>query len=167
MEKISKLETLIASWYKDLPHLPPAGRQWLATNIWWLMVIGVILSGIATIGLVIGGLFLSLVLGTAWSIATAMIGLIVTFISSVVGVVYLVLGIVAIPQLKAGRKKGWSLLFLMAIIEVVTVVLRTLLSFDFVGLVWALLTVAVGLYFLFEIRDYFIDYSITPKKSAR
>lgn len=165
MEKISNLETLIASWCKDLPHLPPAGRQWLATNIWWLMVIGVILSGIATIGLVIGGLFLSLVLGTAWSIATAVIGLIVTFVGSVVGVVYLVLGIVAIPQLKAGRKKGWSLLFLMAIIEVVTVVLGTLLSF--VGLVWALLTVAVGLYFLFEIRDYFIDYSITPKKSAR
>jgi hypothetical protein len=46
METINKLETTVAGWYTGLPHLPKTFTQWLAANVWWLALIGVVLEPI-------------------------------------------------------------------------------------------------------------------------
>ena len=50
MKSIYKLEKMIESWLKPVPHLPTEWRKWLADNAWWLTIIGVVLSTISVLG---------------------------------------------------------------------------------------------------------------------
>jgi hypothetical protein len=34
MDSLKNLETMVASWYKGVPHLPKTGQKWLAENAW-------------------------------------------------------------------------------------------------------------------------------------
>ena len=53
MKSIYKLEKMIESWLKPVPHLPTEWRKWLADNAWWLTIIGVVLSTISVLGMLI------------------------------------------------------------------------------------------------------------------
>ena len=68
-----------------------------------------------------------------------------------------VISIAAYPGLKARSKsRGWDLLFLSAIISLIYSVLNAAYSFSFFNLLSSLVGSAIGLYFLFQIRSYYM-----------
>ncbi len=158
METVHKLEQTIATWYKSLPHLPENGRKWLATNVWWLTLIGVILSALGLLGLLFGTLLVGVFFTGVAGVAGAALGGLLFFgalVTVVLGGISVVLGGMAITPLKAMQKKGWTLLFILMLIEAASMVVSNGLSYNIMALVWGLLWAAVGGYFLFEIRDYY------------
>src|SRR3989344_1906062 len=166
METVNKLEIKVAGWFKDLPHLPVAFRKWLATNVWWIAIIGAVLSaaallfilfllGLLTIGLSIGG---SAFAGALGGVVGATVGGIIS-IAVIVSVALLVaetvlLGMSASP-LKAMAKRGWSLLFVILLLNVLANVITNILGFNIFALIVGLFWAGVGGYLLFEIREYF------------
>lgn len=169
MESVRKLEVMIASWYKSVPHLPKNGQEWLATNAWWLTLIGVILGAVAIINILffslLAGAFLTAIAGPVGAVAGGLV-LFGVIVSLGLGLVSILLGGMAISPLKALQKKGWTLLFVLLLIEVAAIVISDVLSFNLLALVWELLWAAVGGYFLFEIRGQFEAKSHKTKEKA-
>lgn len=79
-----------------------------------------------------------------------------------------VISIAAYPGLKArSKKRGWDLLFLSAIISLLYSILNAAYSFSFFNLLSSLVGSAIGLYFLFQIRSYYMGAKkTTPAKPA-
>lgn len=169
MEMLRKLEGIVTSWYKGMPHLPENFRKWLADNIWWLVLIGVVLSLFVIIPafgvLLFGGAVLTSVYG-AQSMYNG--GVFVWALFALMFVVAdLVLSALAIGPLKVHRKLGWSLLFLVALLNILSTVLTFIANFSFGGLLFGLIGAAIGGYFLFEIRDHFGVVAVKPVASAK
>lgn len=167
MKDIYKLETFIASWYKDVPHLSKTSQVWLAENVWWLALIGVILGatgifGVLSIALVTGVALIAL--GGVYGAILSGVMLIAALLFLALAIACLVLTALSISPLKAGLKKGWTLLFAVALVNVVALALNFLTRFDLFGLVWGLLMTALGGYLLFEIRDHFVSTGKSAKR---
>ena len=164
MEVLSKLERTIKGWLKDVPHLPSNARKWLGDNIWWIVVIGTVLSGLGLLGL-LGALFTHLgALGTPvvsyYASPTFITWLIVnTIVALGFTLVTFLLMAFSISPLKAKQKKGWVLLFatwLVAVVATVVSAIMTLNPLSFIGnLIFGALWLAVTAYFLFEIHAEF------------
>ena len=118
MEQIEKLETTISGWFKDLPRLPKGFTDWLADNLWWLTVIGVVLSVLGVLSILsivlvafgLTGLALGGVPGAYGGYAAgAVVGtvLIATLVSIAGFVLTIILMALAISPLKEKKKKGW------------------------------------------------------------
>lgn len=166
MENIRKLETTVAAWYKNAPHLPNDVRKWLATNAWWLVIIGVVfgvLGVLTALSLTFFGAALLAGIGGVIGAALGGLALIAVTIALLLSVVQLVIAAAAIQPLKEMKKKGWTLLFIITLIDVLALAVSLLLTFDLFGVIWGLLWAAVGVYFLFEIRELF-EGSTTKKK---
>jgi hypothetical protein len=156
MDSINKLEMMAVSWYKTLPHLPREFRNWLATNAWWLALVGVILGGLAVFSLISATFLVGAVLTGTAGIAGVAVGgivLVAVILSLALSAVDLVLIAVAISPLKEMKRRGWKLLFLTVLINVLSLAIHFVFTIDLFGLIWGLLMTAVGAYFLFEIRD--------------
>ena len=171
MKNINKLETMITEWLKPLPRIPAKWTKMIAENLWWITGISIVLSVIA--------IFMSI---SAINTAVVFLGRASSFLdyysnsfydswwvaAAVVSMVMLIVNVVlmgkAFNPLKAMQKKGWDLLFIMFLIMVVARVIGLVLSFSvdnlLVGLVMALVGIAVGVYVLFEIRSNFKDGKI-------
>lgn len=176
MEFISKLEKTVLGWAKNVPHLPPVGQKWLGTNIWWIVLVGAILSGIAFLS-TIGILFTAIALIGAASSAYYVSGSSYTslaVLNAAVSLVFLVMsGILlalAVKPLRLKQKKGWVLLFLTLLVEALSVVVGAVLSFSIIGFIISILFGAIGLaigaYFIFEIHGQFAHpVKATAKKA--
>lgn len=168
MEIINKLENMIAEWYKGLPHLPKNGQQWLAKNVWWIALIGVILGVMGIFTVLAATLFAGAVLTAAGGVAGAAVAgfaMIVIWAYLAVAVVSLIITVMAISPLKAMKKRGWTLIFMTVLLEAVAQVVYFLFDYNFFGLVWGLLMSAVTAYFLFEIRSFFDGKTSASKKA--
>ncbi|HEU5122362.1 MAG TPA: hypothetical protein VFT59_05980 [Candidatus Saccharimonadales bacterium] len=168
MSELNKFEATVASWYKNAPHLPKNGQTWLANNVWWLALVGLILGGMAVLGTILFSFLMGaalVALGGPYGAVAGSVGILVTFVVLAFSIVSLVLMGLAIPGLKARVKKGWTLLFWVVLINVFALALDFLFTFNLLGLVWGLLAAGVGTYFLFEIRSYFGEQH-TAKKPA-
>jgi hypothetical protein len=162
MEFMKKLETTLAGWYKQVPfHFPPNGRKWLTENVWWLVLIGVVVSVLALVSMfklmmyandltsqyqAIAGYYG--VRDKSWSYNAAL------WLSVVFGVVILVIEAMAIQPLKALRARGWYLLFAAMLVGAVAAVVNAVVSYDLSSLIGAVIGFAVGGYFLFEIHPF-------------
>jgi hypothetical protein len=179
MDSFKKLEKMVGSWFKMVPSLPAAGQKWLAENVWWIALIGLVLSVI--------GIFVTIfavIAIASWTSgldyygyatvdpysATALAGSVVSLIFSIV-----IVGLtaVAISPLKAQRFRGWALLFTIYVVSAVEIVLNSILSFNPIGFIFGIIGGAIGLaiggYFLFQIRAHFgagvkTAHVVTPKK---
>jgi hypothetical protein len=159
MKDVGKLERLITSWHKRVPHLSKSSQKWLASNIWWLALVGVILGSSCVISVMSFTLFVSAALAAIDGVYGAILGgvaLVAVVLFLALAIICLVLTAVAITPLKAGRKKGWKLLFMVALLNGVALTISFLSSLNPLGSVWGLFTTIVGLYFLFEIRGFFV-----------
>lgn len=166
MKQVEKVENLLAGWLKPLPHLPVSFTKWVAANIWWIVFVGVILSVISTL-FMIGALFTIIsLLGASTSFYGYYIAPAYTIwsvLASVVSIIFMVATVVlsamAISPLKISRKKGWTLLFLVLLIQAVSAVVGAILSFSIVGfitgVIFGAIGVAISAYCLYEIRSYF------------
>lgn len=160
MQNVIKLEKMAAEWYKGAPHLSKNGQKWLATNIWWIVLIGVILGGFGILSIVAATFFASaLLVGYAGVVGTALAGaaLLAVLVTLAFSVAVTVLSAMAISPLKVLKKKGWNLLFLVALLQVASLVVSFLFNYSLFSLVWGLIMAAIGGYFLFEVREYFTD----------
>jgi len=169
MENIRKLESLVASWYKNMPHLPQRGQKWLAENVWWIVLVWVILTAMGVVGMLMATLFAGTVLSVFGPVGTAIGGIafVIVTITMLFSIALIVLGSMAVSPLKMLNKKGWMLLFLMILVSVAADVLTFLFNFNFFSLVWGVLFAAVLAYFLYEIRSYFNGAAERKKVPAK
>ncbi len=165
METVKSLESTVAGWYKDVPHLPADARKWIANNLWWLTIVGLVLSAFALLS-TIGALLLVLGLsGTAIGaagmygspvaggvIGAAWVGTLVVLVSLAATLVLLGM---AVSPLKVKAKKGWTLLFVVLLLNLALNVIGSLLVFNVIGLLMGVLWAGIEAYFLFEIRSEF------------
>jgi len=164
MDFLKKLEEKVFGWFKAAPNLPNDARKWLGENIWWIIIVGVILTvlnilrGLKTLeeqvslqGTVAGSYYVSSSTSD-WIIVT--VGVSVFFL-----ILEAILMFLSIQPLKEKQKKGWVLLFAAWLISAVGLVVNALLTlgvFSFIitllfGAVW----LAISGYFLFEIHGQF------------
>lgn len=164
MEHMSKLERKILKWVASLPHLPEVARKWLGDNVWWIVLVGVVLSVIAiliglnnvfitlTIMNSVAMMYLTSTTVNSWVIITAIIGIVFIALKTVL------MGF-AIKPLQNKQKKGWVLLFATWLLGIVDVVVGAVLSlgvFSFImGILFGAIGIAVTGYFLFEIHGQF------------
>lgn len=164
MEAIEKLEKQILDWIKGVPHLPESARKWLGTNIWWIALVGGIISGIAVlvsfIGLLgivslvgtVGATYYAAATFTTWSIVTGLVSL-------AFGVLQTIILIVAVKPLQDKQKKGWVLLFAAWLVGILATVITAILTLNPIAIIFNLLFgaiwVAISGYFLFEIHGQF------------
>jgi len=173
MEFISKLEKIVLGWAKNVPHLPAAGQKWLGDNVWWIALIGAILSGIAAL-VTLGAFFTAISLLSAVSsiyyVSSTYTSIAV--LTSAVSLVFLIInGLLlafAVKPLQLKQKKGWVLLFMTLLVEALSVVLNAVLSFSVVGFIIRILFGAIGIaiaaYFIFEIHG---QFSHAPKATIK
>jgi hypothetical protein len=169
MDTVRKLEKTVEEWLKPLPHLPAEWRKWLANNVWWIVLVGVILSVLGGLAL-IGALFTAM--GAVATVNTVYNSLGVNlspvyngwwYSATIASIVFLVITVIinamAVTPLKAKSKKGWDLLFLTFLVGVVSAVVSIVLNITTVSVVGSVISgvisVVIGAYFLFEIRSYF------------
>jgi hypothetical protein len=177
MEFVNKLEKTIEGWLKPVPHLPEKGRKWLANNVWWLALIGVVLSVLSAVSAFYTALFTNNYLDyidsfyKAYGIESPSYGLwglnmsmymLVMYIGIVVGAIIMSM---AINHLKSKHEKGWDLMFLAMLVSVVIQLISLL--FNLGNLIGGILSVAIGAtigsYLLFEIKPYFEKVKTTKK----
>ncbi len=174
MEAVHKIETVLVEQYKKAPHLPDGGQKWLAENAWWIVLIGVVLSvfglfgiisvlGLALFGLSLGGAALGAGYGAAVGAALGGVLLVTTLLLLALYIIETVLLGMAVSPLKAAKKRGWDLVFLVALLNVAVLVVTNVISANLVGLIFGLLWAGVGGYFLFEVRDRFVAKKIAAK----
>lgn len=169
------LELKIVQWFKPLPHFPASFKKWLGDNIWWIVLIGAIASTISSLVLISGFITLvSIVSGAAhyeawylnntyynwWNVVVALINLAFT-------VVVTILMWQSVGKLKDRQERGWHLLFIIALIDAAGSVLIDVLNLSFLGLVFSLIGVAIGMYIIFEFRSEFVKIDIVRAGKTR
>ena len=178
MKSIEKLETTIARWLEPLPHLPTSARKWIAQNIWWMIMVGVILSVIGIFAMIGGILTAISLLGTTVSIYGYYIAPAYTswfVFSLIVSLAFMIATIafiaMAINPLKVYQKEGWKLLFWALILRVVAIVVNAIFTLNAANSISMVINGAIGIiigaYLLYEIRSYFnisVKSKVSPKK---
>lgn len=142
-------------------QLPENWRKWIATYSWVFALIGLIL-GIFSIMVLLPLLGLASVLGTATGAGGYVF---FAWISFLILIGYVVLLGVATPKLKRMEKGGWNLIFYSSLFFFAYDVFNALANFSFgaiIGLIWNAAMALVGLYFIFQVRSYFLG-----KKAAQ
>ncbi len=164
MASISKIEDIVGGWLKPVPHLPKGAQKWIAENSWWIVLVGVIISVISLL-IGIGAIFTYLAVIASVSSSYYAVSpygggwIISSLLSLAISVLVIILLATAISPLKELKRKGWDRLFLVLLVDVVSVVLGAILSFSVVGFIGGIIFGAIGVaitaYFVFEIRSYF------------
>jgi hypothetical protein len=172
MEFVNKVENRVASWYEKVPHLPLGGRQWLGSNVWWIVLVGTIIGALGILNILFFGALAALfVVGLGGPVGAALVGVaaVVAVIALAGAILETVISALAIKPLKDKQKKGWSLLLLAMLVALGFVLLAFLFSFELASLIMSLLWMAVIGYFLFEIRDQFgpVAAAKTSKKTPK
>lgn len=168
MGQLDTLETkLDETLRKKAPFQLPADiRNWIATNAWWLSLIGGISILWSVLTLWRAGHYIDRVAETLnyWAGRPYVHHLGVDYYLSLllIGIAG-VLMLLAATNLKAMRRTGWQYLFYAALVRVVAALLLIFTDYggfgDFIG---ALIGAVVGLYFLFQIRDRFTAAGVMP-----
>jgi len=160
---VDKVVGKIEKWFTAFPHLPASGRKWLGENIWWLVAVAAVFSTIGSL-VQINRLFsvISITSGSSpwayyyigytwWSVIVALIAVVLFVVTT------LVLWL-AVKPLQNKTKRGWTILFLALLLELVAVVVPYVLEFSLysiIGVVTAIIGIGIGAYFMFEMRSQF------------
>ena len=156
MQQLAGLEDGLNTFFKGLPHLPKEWRHWLADNVWWLVLIGVVLGAFGILGLVPVVLGISIFTGIVAGPAAGALVIITGIVNMAVLVVSVVLESMAVTPLKAKQKRGWDLLFLVSLVAFAGSVLNAIITGNIGHILGLLVGTLIGLYLLFEVRMYFV-----------
>lgn len=180
MEFMTTIEKQIETWLAGLklPRLPKIIRNWIGVNVWWVIAICAVLSGIGVL-FAVGGIFTSLAaisalpaswfVGaiTGWALATSFVNLVFGIAETVV------LGL-AVNPLQLRQKKGWTYLFIVLLLGALMAAVNIVISiatFNALSLISTVLfggiSLAFGAYLLFEIRDEFMHVEKTAGAKAK
>lgn len=161
MEFINKIEDLIGTWLKPVPHLPADWRSWLAKNAWWLTLVGVIISVFGLFGLLSTLSLFSSTVGYYSVYTDAVIKtqsgmwMASIYVSLALLIVTVVVEAMAISPLKVMKKKGWDLLFIAYLIGIASGVVTALINANFTSLISTAIGAAIGAYVLYEVRSHY------------
>lgn len=170
METIQKLETTLAAWYKQVPfHFPENVRRWIVRNVWWIVLIGVILSALTVIAAARTAFYVDQLtvqygaLANYYGVQTVNSSMNNVALWTGLGfsAAVLVVEALAIQPLKARNKRGWDLLFLGMLISALSAVVTAVLYVNAFSLIGSAISLAIGGYFLFEIHS---QYTKNSKK---
>lgn len=148
----------VAAFYRHAPRLPTAAKEWIARNVWWIVLIGAIIGGLGALSLALITLFGGIFLAGAVFLFTAKFGGLALLISVLLVAALLantIVLIMAIIPLKTQARKGWNLLVVSLTLNLAVAVLTIVLKQDLVPFIWNVLWVGIGGYLLFEIQEYF------------
>jgi hypothetical protein len=171
MSLVSNLESKVATLLKPVPHLPAGGQKWIAENVWWIAIISLVAS-IISVFVAIAGIiaFFAFVPVSYYGYSQvyagpSVLGLIVSLLVAIVEIGILAM---AIKPLRAVNKKGWTLLFVLLLINAASAVVSAVLSlsvFGFIfGIIFGAIGCAIGAYFLFEIHGHFSSKAVKSDK---
>ena len=175
MELINKLEKIVLGWVKNVPHLPVAGQKWLAANVWWIALVGAVISGISALFALVSVFSLAAFIGSVantYYVVDPYSGFAV--VKAIISLGFLVLSgailAFSVKPLQNRQKKGWVLLFLSWLVSVVSVVISAVLSFSVFGFIAGLLFGGIFLaaagYFILEIHAQFAHVKTTKHKTV-
>lgn len=156
MDTVHTLEQTFAKWHKNAPHLPKQITAWIAKNMWWLVTLGVAIGIFITLQVfLLSGLLLALMSGSKGHMVIGGAPFLVQIIAFILVVVSLGIACMAVQPLYNLYKKGWTLLFMLLLIELVGIGIVLISTFDIFGALQSLLQTGIAGYLLFEIREYF------------
>lgn len=147
-------------------QLPENWRKWLATYAWVFALIGLIF-GIFTCLALLPLIGLASVFGAAAGAAGFVL---FAWLALFVLIGYTVLLGVATPKLKRMEKGGWNLIFYSTLFFFAYDVLNTI-RYISVGsiftLIWHVITTGISLYFIFQVRKYFLGKKVADTPAAK
>ena len=177
MESVRNLEKSLGELFKDLPPLPKNAKETLA-GVWpWLALIFGVLQ-----------------LAAAWSLwrlfdrvqpyadlvntysqyyGGATVGYssfekTMIYVAIAMLVVQGLIMLMAFSPLKDRLKRGWDLIFLSLLLSVAYAVVTIFLDGRGVGsFIFSLLMTAVGLYFMFQLKDLYSDKPVAKKPAVK
>lgn len=161
MSSLGSLEAKLQDAFKGAPPLPPSGKKALVEWVPWINLVFGLLALVSAFWLwqwahVANGLInyantISQAYGGGTVVANRL-GVMVWLALIVLTVQALVM-LAAFAPLKAHKKSGWDLLFYGVLLNVVYGVVVAFTSYGVGHLFSSLIGAAIGLYFLFQIRD--------------
>lgn len=147
--------------FKGLPHLPEEVRSMLAKYLYAISLVLGTLSGFTLFYL------LATVSGIAAFVSLNGINMpsdsinLILYLMLTATVATIALFFSAYKPLQAMREKGWLLLYIIGLISLLGAVFA-LLRGNIFNALYSLLEAGVGLYLLYEVREYFND--VAPQK---
>lgn len=176
MEVVKKLEKQLGDLFKDLPALPKNVKETLATVWPWVaLVFGVLqLAGAwqlwrlfdrAQPYLDLANQYSQYYLGQ--SIGYSGFEKTMIYLAIAMLVVQGVIMLMAFSPLKSRLKRGWDLVFLSVLISVLYAVVTIFIDArGFGSFIFSMILTAVGLYFLFQLKDLYSDKPAASKPKA-
>lgn len=165
MSSINKIENSMSEVFKGLPPLPESTKEALA-KLWpWLALVGGVLQGLAALALWklanwadrITDLnnSLSVYYGN-YATGPTSFDKTVIYVGVAVLLVDAVILLMAFPHLQKRNRKGWDLLFLGSLLNLVYAVLQ-IFTYDrgFGSFIMGVIGSAIGFYLLFQVREKF------------
>lgn len=140
---LGKLEAAIEKINKGLPALPVSAKEWIVKATPWIIVILSILLLPAILAILgFGAMFGSLSIMAGYSYGA------VYYIVWALSLVTFIMELSAVKGLIARKKSAWNILFYVALINAVSSLIQ-------VNIVSMLISTAISLYILFQIRSYY------------
>lgn len=177
MEKVRSIENKLADLFKDLPALPKSAKKTIVEYWPYVVLIVGVLQLAAAWSLwrfydrandFVGGVNSFISAYTNESIGFSAFDKAVIFLAIAFLAVQAVVMIMAFSPLKARLRKGWDLLFIVALIQVAYAVVSTFIDGrGFGSLVFGLIGAAIGFYFLFQIREFYGAKPVAAKAEAK
>lgn len=158
MDAIKKLEKKLEQFFKGFPPLPDSSRNALVGAWPWIALIFGILQLLAAWALWSLVRVAETMIGYSsfyvrYPDAVTGFGKVAIYLGILVLVVDAVILLMAYPELKRRSRRGWVLLFLGALINVVYSVITLFIDQRGLGsFVFSLLGSAIGLYLLFQVK---------------
>lgn len=149
-------------------QLPEAARQGLVKVLPWLTLLGAVLTLLGVWGVFQAATLVDRWAGVAnelsvsWGVGTYVAPSAMTpllWVSLGILLIETILFFVAFPALQRHEKKGWNILFWVALVNIAQGIVQTIayanVYFNFGTLLMSILSTLVGLYLLFQIRAYY------------
>lgn len=147
MKYLHDLAKTLDSYFVKLPALPKGAKDFIAQISPWLaLVFGVlaILAGINT--------FSGLSLISSFAVLAGVHTYLVTAIlSAIILIIQGVIELLAFPSLKAGKIKGWNLLYYSLVLSF----LSSVITLNISSMLSSVVGILIGYYFLYQIKSYY------------
>lgn len=163
MELVNKLEKQMEGIFKDLPALPKNAKDTLVSALPWIALVFGVLQLLAALGLwrlvSATNVFIDYANDLNQSLGVSAIGYssadkVVIYGGILILLVDAVILLMAFQPLGKKLKRGWDLLFLSTLINVVYAFTQIFISGRGVGsFIVSLVFSAIGFYFLYQVRE--------------
>lgn len=157
MKLLEQIETTTTGWLKFLPKMPSDVQKSMSEYVWVAAAAGAVFSLIGAISVVdmLQGAS-SLVFNTFGVELIDRTMNAALWISIFELAVVFVLLVMSTSSLKRHERSGWDKLFLVAVLGAVSSVLQFVFTFEVSNLVSGVLWFLIEVYFLIQVKNYFI-----------